>query len=70
MEQALDEAGKGKDLFELKSRIENGGGSLKEEEGSFGTGTLKMEYLEFAKGITTLCRDSFTGMSIRRFFGL
>ncbi|KAH3840510.1 hypothetical protein DPMN_113960 [Dreissena polymorpha] len=51
IEQALDEAGKGKDLFELKSRIENGGGSLKEEEGSFGTGTLKMEYLELAKGL-------------------
>ncbi|WAR00484.1 HIL-like protein [Mya arenaria] len=50
--KALEEARKGKDLYELKtaiSQFEQKG--FKEEAGDFGKASLKMEYLELAKGL-------------------
>jgi hypothetical protein len=47
----LQEASKGKDLHELKAAVagfEEAG--LYEEDGSFGKASVKMEYLELAKG--------------------
>ncbi|KAL4228292.1 hypothetical protein ACF0H5_013723 [Mactra antiquata] len=50
--KALEEASKGKDLYELKaavSKFKDQG--LYEEDGSFGKATLKMEYLELSKAL-------------------
>ena len=50
--KALEEASKGRDLFELKAALESfEKQGLKEDAGDFSKASLKIEYLELAKGM-------------------